>query len=166
VTYFESTVHLYAYCVLRAGTICQITADVASWHSRTPPQETETKAFSSLHSCSISKTGIERSPSISATCFRFHIIAGHWSAWSVKTRQVASASIMFGHDKSLSCAGLCFRSCGWVPSWLKHWHVSIWVPWEMPSTKKKANSVAWVRERTIPTDRQPLVGEYSANVFR
>jgi hypothetical protein len=28
---------------------------------------------------------------------------------------------------------------------------------------KKLNSVAWVRERTIPTERPPLVGEVSAN---
>jgi hypothetical protein len=27
----------------------------------------------------------------------------------------------------------------------------------------KLNSVAWVRERTIPTDRPPLVGEFSVN---
>jgi hypothetical protein len=29
--------------------------------------------------------------------------------------------------------------------------------------KPKLNSVAWVRERTIPTERLPLVGEVSAN---
>jgi hypothetical protein len=29
-------------------------------------------------------------------------------------------------------------------------------------TKKKLNSVVWVRERTIPTGRPPLVGEVSA----
>jgi hypothetical protein len=28
---------------------------------------------------------------------------------------------------------------------------------------KKQNSVAWVRNRTIPTERPPLVGEISAN---
>jgi hypothetical protein len=28
-------------------------------------------------------------------------------------------------------------------------------------TKKKKNSVVWVRERTIPTERPPLVGEVS-----
>jgi hypothetical protein len=28
--------------------------------------------------------------------------------------------------------------------------------------KLKLNSVAWVRERTIPTERLPLVGEFSA----
>jgi hypothetical protein len=30
-------------------------------------------------------------------------------------------------------------------------------------TKKKANSMVWVRERTIPTERPPLVGEVIAN---
>jgi hypothetical protein len=30
---------------------------------------------------------------------------------------------------------------------------------------KKLNSMARVRERTIPTDRPPLVGEVSANFF-
>jgi hypothetical protein len=28
----------------------------------------------------------------------------------------------------------------------------------------KTNSVVWVRERTIPTERPPLVGEVSSNV--
>jgi hypothetical protein len=28
---------------------------------------------------------------------------------------------------------------------------------------KKKNSMVWVRERTIPTERQPLVGEVTAN---
>jgi hypothetical protein len=31
---------------------------------------------------------------------------------------------------------------------------------------KKLNSVALVRERTIPTERPPLVGEVSANFLR
>jgi hypothetical protein len=29
---------------------------------------------------------------------------------------------------------------------------------------KQTNSVAWVRERTIPTEGPPLVGEVSANL--
>jgi hypothetical protein len=29
---------------------------------------------------------------------------------------------------------------------------------------KKNNSMVWVRERTIPTERPPLVGEVIANV--
>jgi hypothetical protein len=33
-------------------------------------------------------------------------------------------------------------------------------------TKTKLNSVALVRERTIPTERPPLVGEVSANFLR
>jgi hypothetical protein len=32
------------------------------------------------------------------------------------------------------------------------------------SLKKKLNSVALVRKRTIPTERPPLVGEISANL--
>jgi hypothetical protein len=32
--------------------------------------------------------------------------------------------------------------------------------------KKQANSVAWVRERIMPTELQPLVGEISANILR
>jgi hypothetical protein len=31
------------------------------------------------------------------------------------------------------------------------------------SLKLKLNSVAWVRELTIPTERPPLAGEVSAN---
>jgi hypothetical protein len=31
------------------------------------------------------------------------------------------------------------------------------------NAKNKTNSVAWVREGTIPTERPPLVGEDSAN---
>jgi hypothetical protein len=30
--------------------------------------------------------------------------------------------------------------------------------------QKNKNSVAWVRERNIPTERPPLVGEVSANL--
>jgi hypothetical protein len=33
----------------------------------------------------------------------------------------------------------------------------------LTKTKTKLNSVALVRERTIPTERPPLVGEVSAN---
>jgi hypothetical protein len=33
-------------------------------------------------------------------------------------------------------------------------------------TKRKLNSVAVVRKRTIPTQRPPLVGEVSANLLR
>jgi hypothetical protein len=31
---------------------------------------------------------------------------------------------------------------------------------------EKLNSVAWVRERIIPTERPPFVGEASANFYR
>jgi hypothetical protein len=31
-------------------------------------------------------------------------------------------------------------------------------------TNKQTNSVAWVRERTIPTERPPLIGEVSADI--
>jgi hypothetical protein len=31
-------------------------------------------------------------------------------------------------------------------------------------TNKKTNSMVWVRERTIPTERPPLVGEVLANL--
>jgi hypothetical protein len=31
--------------------------------------------------------------------------------------------------------------------------------------KKKLNSMVWVRERTIPTERPPLVGEVIANFY-
>jgi hypothetical protein len=33
----------------------------------------------------------------------------------------------------------------------------------MYNTKTKLNSVAWIRERTIPTERRPHVGEVIAN---
>jgi hypothetical protein len=33
------------------------------------------------------------------------------------------------------------------------------------SKTKQGNSVAWVRERTIPTEGPPLVGEVSANIY-
>jgi hypothetical protein len=39
--------------------------------------------------------------------------------------------------------------------------VSIWV-WDRIKRPKK-NSMVWVRERTIPTERPPLVGEVIAN---
>jgi hypothetical protein len=31
---------------------------------------------------------------------------------------------------------------------------------------KKLNSVTWVRKRTVPTERPPIVGEVSANFLR
>jgi hypothetical protein len=43
-------------------------------------------------------------------------------------------------------------------------HIQVWTgPSFFSSTKTKLNSVALVRERTIPTERPPLVGEVSAN---
>jgi hypothetical protein len=36
-------------------------------------------------------------------------------------------------------------------------------PEDLLPKKLKLNSVAWVRERTRPTERTPLVGEVSAN---
>jgi hypothetical protein len=36
----------------------------------------------------------------------------------------------------------------------------------VPVMTKKTNFVVWVRERTIPNERQPLVGEVSANFHR
>jgi hypothetical protein len=36
--------------------------------------------------------------------------------------------------------------------------------WQKCETKK--NSVDWIREQTIPTERPPFVGEVSANFFR
>jgi hypothetical protein len=36
---------------------------------------------------------------------------------------------------------------------------------QVPTKETKTNSVALVRERTIPTERPPLVGEVSANFF-
>jgi hypothetical protein len=35
--------------------------------------------------------------------------------------------------------------------------------WVFPCVLKKKNSVVWVRERTIPTERPPLVGKVIAN---
>jgi hypothetical protein len=35
--------------------------------------------------------------------------------------------------------------------------------WATTTFKNKTNSRAWVRQRTIPTERPPLVGEVSAN---
>jgi hypothetical protein len=42
-------------------------------------------------------------------------------------------------------------------------HVLLLPAWFLPLPKRKSNPVAWVRERTIPTERPPLVGEVSAN---
>jgi hypothetical protein len=38
--------------------------------------------------------------------------------------------------------------------------------WESPNSLKKTklNFMVWVRERTIPTERPPLVGEVIANL--
>jgi hypothetical protein len=38
--------------------------------------------------------------------------------------------------------------------------------YEMRYKRTKTDSVVWVRERTIPTERSPLVGKVSANFLR
>jgi hypothetical protein len=49
------------------------------------------------------------------------------------------------------------RSTRWI--WKKH----CVNPVSAKTNKKKTNSMVWVRERTIPTERPPLVGEVIAN---
>jgi hypothetical protein len=44
------------------------------------------------------------------------------------------------------------------------WFASTVAPALGKALTKKLNSVALVRERTIPTERPPLVGEVSANL--
>jgi hypothetical protein len=47
--------------------------------------------------------------------------------------------------------------------------VNLWLPKHNKGISNKTKekiSVAWVRERTIPTERPPLVGEVNANVCR
>jgi hypothetical protein len=48
-------------------------------------------------------------------------------------------------------------------TWFGHKGFMIMLPYSSWFLKKKLNSVALVRERTIPTERPALVGEVSAN---
>jgi hypothetical protein len=46
----------------------------------------------------------------------------------------------------------------------RHWEIQ--GMWKKKKKKKKnLNSMVWVRERTIPTERQPLVGKVIANIM-
>jgi hypothetical protein len=55
------------------------------------------------------------------------------------------------------------RNVGWLCKWL-HGVMASNVPYSSSyKTEKILNSVAWVRDRTIPTERQPLFNEISAN---
>jgi hypothetical protein len=49
--------------------------------------------------------------------------------------------------------------------WLMRYATSPWVGGSRPDEVIKKNSMAWVRERTIPTEQPPLVGEVSANFW-
>jgi len=44
------------------------------------------------------------------------------------------------------------------PCFMSHYHTQLTIP-------IKKNSVSLVRERTIPTERPPPVGEVSANIY-
>jgi hypothetical protein len=44
-------------------------------------------------------------------------------------------------------------------------HSNSIIKWRLGKLFHKLNPAAWVHDRTIPTERQPLVGEISANVF-
>jgi hypothetical protein len=43
------------------------------------------------------------------------------------------------------------------------WHVNFTKLRELVKPKLKRNSLAWVRERTVPNERPPLVGKVSTN---
>jgi hypothetical protein len=45
----------------------------------------------------------------------------------------------------------------------QYWHCSLRVPLDLQKKKKQTTLVALVLKRTMPTERQPLVGEVSAN---
>jgi hypothetical protein len=74
-----------------------------------------------------------------------------------------SRKIMFLGSKAGRCIGLTtlpppvsrlFRQCGIL---------NISQPYRPPRPVTRINSVVWVRERTIQTERPPLVGKVSAN---
>jgi hypothetical protein len=94
--------------------------------------------------------------------------------WSTFKENTAKASEHFN-------AGCNKLKCLKLPQWVNHSHVTLGLtvsqqaaawrrntgPLAGSILRKKLmerkNSVAWVRERTIPTERQQLVGEVSAN---
>jgi hypothetical protein len=46
-----------------------------------------------------------------------------------------------------------------ISDWFEYWFIYKLMKYKL---KKKLNFMVWVRERTIPTERQPLVGEVIA----
>jgi hypothetical protein len=66
---------------------------------------------------------------------------------------------------------LCFLLCGFETKRNDPWGVEqwsqpvgrMWFASDLYAKQTKTNSMVWVRERTIPTERPPLVGEAIAN---
>jgi hypothetical protein len=79
------------------------------------------------------------------------------SSWSINVPDIAAVSF---HDCTLS---QWFKadndSAFWYPHSVQEGCVA------STSEYKQTNSMVWVRERTIPTERPPLVGEVIANFW-
>jgi hypothetical protein len=67
------------------------------------------------------------------------------------------------------CGCACWRHCSIYPyirvisSWRYSHYFVVFI--SLSSNMPSKSSVAWVRERSIPTERPPLVGELSANFW-
>jgi hypothetical protein len=61
------------------------------------------------------------------------------------------------------CMCICACTQDAINIWYPLLKMIIWVLTGLKQYKLKLNSVVWVRERTIPTERPPLVGEVIAN---
>jgi hypothetical protein len=77
------------------------------------------------------------------------------STCSIEHPGFISPARPLGLFKRSTCMALYKKFCGTS--------TQQWLLWQVPEAIKKLNSVAWVRERTMPTERPPLVGELSAN---
>jgi hypothetical protein len=53
--------------------------------------------------------------------------------------------------------------CAVIILWWGHLIIEVTKCGSVHKTKQKKNSMVWVRERTIPTERPPLVGEVTAS---
>jgi hypothetical protein len=98
------------------------------------------------------------------------VLSPRKSCWyQLDRRLVGMQSCPESWEHFLSLSGIEPRPFG--PYSICMYRVRQWQTWNIPvviterTKKTKLNSMVWVRERTIPTERPPLVGEVIANFW-
>jgi hypothetical protein len=97
--------------------------------------------------------------------------------WQKLCTLISQRTVLYhGYPMDTSMSTTTFLDgCHWIPQWEVHMNVVVRMaplhsPFYCPILPflliKQSNSVAWVHERTIPTQRPSLVDKVSANVLR